>query len=95
MGTSLDFLGQNLVVSSNINSVRSGRNIELRGLTPVSIGSCNSRLWAPSIVFSADLESKANSGSCRVLLVMFGYFLVGLTGQFRFGRVKPHKSGPT
>ena len=32
-GASLGFLGQNSMASSNIGSVRSGRNIELRGLT--------------------------------------------------------------
>ena len=48
-----------------------------------SIGSCNSRLRAPSIVFRADLDSTSNSGSYRVLSGIFRCPSTQVTGQFR------------
>ena len=95
-----------LMASSNIGSARSGRvgsgPISSREARPaVSIGGCNSRLRAPSVVISADLESTSNSGYMGYFRVCSGIFdraygsISVWAGQTHQIRPDPNSESPT
>ena len=89
---SLGVLGQNFMEIQNIGSVRFGSvGIPIRARRPkLHVWARNSRLRIARTILIADLESKQNLGSGRVLQDVFGYLCAQMEAPTRFcGSVGP------